>query len=215
MTLSRKVAAEFIGTFLLVFIGSMAVDTADSLVAVSLAHGLTLLAMVYAIGPISGCHINPAITISLMAIRKIKLGDGLSYIVSQILGAVFAGFLHAAIIPYSDTFYGLTLPTEAIGFDEGLALVVEAVATFSLAFTVYIAGVSGKVNSSVSGLAIGLVLSTAILAVGPLTGASLNPARTFGPAVASMNFTAHWVYWLGPIVGALVGMSAARIVSGD
>jgi len=215
MALPRKIAAEFIGTFLLVFIGSMAVDTADSLTAVALAHGLTLLAMVYVIGPVSGCHINPAITISLMAIRKIRPGDGIAYIISQILGAIVAGYIHAAIIPYSTTYYGLTLPTDAIGFDEGLAMVVEAVATFALAFTVYIAGVSGKVNSSVSGLAIGLTLSTAILAIGPLTGASLNPARTLGPAVASMNFTAHWVYWLGPIVGALVGMSAARIVSGD
>jgi glycerol uptake facilitator-like aquaporin len=126
---------------------------------------------------------------------------------------VVAGYLHAVIIPDSPTYYGLTLPTSTI--DEGLAMVIEAAATFALAFTIYIAGVSGKVNTNAPGLAMGLILSAAILAVGPLTGASLNPARTFGPAVASMNFTAHWVYWVGPIVGALVGVSAARIVSGD
>jgi aquaporin Z len=82
MPLPRKIAAEFIGAFLLVFIGSMAVDTADSLTAVSLAHGLTLMAMVYVIGPVSGCHINPAITISIMVMRKIRPADGMAYIVS-------------------------------------------------------------------------------------------------------------------------------------
>ncbi|MEM1944208.1 MAG: aquaporin [Nitrososphaerota archaeon] len=215
MSLPRRLAAELVGTFFLVFVGSMSVDVSDSLTAVALAHGLTLTAMVYAIGPVSGCHINPAITLSLTALRKIRPVYGLAYIISQLLGALLAGYAHLTIMPESTTYYGLTLPTEVIGFDEGLALLVEAVATFSLAFVVYMTAVSGRVRENVSGLAIGLTLSAAILAVGPLTGASLNPARTFGPAVASMNFTAHWLYWAGPITGSIVGMAAGRAVSGD
>ncbi|MEM4416959.1 MAG: aquaporin [Nitrososphaerota archaeon] len=215
MVVLRKFLAELVGTFLLVFVGSMAVDVSSSLVEVALAHGLTLMAMVYVIGPVSGCHINPAITVSLMVFRKVKPVDGVAYIVFQLLGASLAGFLHAVILPGSGTFYGLTLPGGAINGDEGLALLVEAVATFSLGFAVYMAAVSGRVNDAVSGLVIGLTLSGAILAVGPLTGASLNPARTFGPALASGNFTAHWVYWIGPILGGLVGMAAARAVAGE
>jgi MIP family channel proteins len=213
MSVFRRFLAELVGTFLLVFVGSMAVDVSSSLVEVALAHGLTLMAMVYVIGPVSGCHINPAITVSLMVFRKVKASVGLAYIVSQLLGASLAGFLHAAILPDSGTYYGLTLPGIAINESETLALLVEAVATFSLGFAIYMAAVSGRVNDSVSGLVIGLTLAGAILAFGPLTGASLNPARTFGPAVASGNFTAHWVYWVGPIIGALIGMATAWAIA--
>ena len=213
MTAVRVLLAEFIGTFALVFIGSLAVDTSGSVVAVALAHGLVLMAMVYTIGPVSGAHINPAITIGLLSAQKIKPADAVQYIVAQLLGGVVAGFLHAAITPWSETSYGLTVPTELIGGNAGTALLVEAVATFFLAFVVYLAAVAGKAPQPATGLAIGLTLAFCILAAGPLTGASLNPARTLGPALASMNFTAHWVYWVGPIVGAVVGVSAARIVA--
>ena len=213
MASARVLLAEFIGTFTLVFIGSLAVDTSNSLVAVALAHGLVLMAMVYTIGPISGAHINPAITIGLLSAQKIKPLDAAQYVVSQLLGGVVAGFLHAAITPWSRTSYGLTVPTELIGGSAEIALLVEAVATFFLAFVVYLAAVAEKTPQPATGLAIGMTLAFAILAAGPLTGASLNPARTLGPAVASMNFTAHWAYWVGPIVGAIVGTSAARVVA--
>ncbi len=213
MLSARVLLAEAVGTFALVFIGSLAVDTANSVVAVAFAHGLVLMAMVYTIGPVSGAHINPAITLGLLSAQKIKPTEAILYIIAQLIGGVIAGFMHAAITPWSKTSYGLTVPTELIGGSAGAALLVEAVATFFLAFVVYLAAVAGKTPPQASGLAIGLTLTFAILAAGPLTGASLNPARTLGPAVASMNFTAHWVYWIGPIVGAVVGMSIARIIA--
>jgi len=205
--------AEFVGTFALVLVGSLSVDVTNSVVGVAFAHGLTLLVMVYAVGPVSGCHINPAITIAMLSARRIPPREAAAYIVSQVIGGVLAGLLHAAITPWSQTSFGLTLPSDLIGRSEGLALLIEAVFTFFLAFVVYAVAVSGKSPSNVTGLAIGLTLAAAILASGPLTGASLNPARTLGPAVASGNFTAHWVYWLGPVVGAIVGVTAARTVS--
>jgi MIP family channel proteins len=213
MSLGRRLVAELVGTFALVFVGSLSVDTSGSLVAVALAHGLVLAVMVYAIGSISGCHINPAISLAMLAVRRLNGLEAAGYVLAQLLGASIAGILHALVTPWSRTYYGLTLPTAQINGSSGVAFALEAVSTFFLALIVYQAAIAGKVPEPAAGLAIGLTLAAAILAVGPMTGAALNPARAFGPALASGNFSSHWAYWLGPIVGAFAAFDLGAYLS--
>jgi aquaporin-4 len=209
-------AAEFIGTFALVFFGSMSVivffpglgmsSPQSSFLAVALAHGLILMVMVYAIGGISGCHLNPAITISAVAMRKLEVSDGVAYLLAQVFGAILAGGIDWIIQPGNGSRirFGLPAPMQMIGQSELIAAFVELILTFFLMFS-YAAYFSGKIHSAASGLFIGMTLAADVLIAGPLTGGAANPARWLGPAVASMDFASAWVYWLGPIVGALLG----------
>lgn len=212
---AQALLAELIGTFALVFFGTLSVTlnlevlgatSSDAIISIALVHGIILMVMVYAIGHISGCHINPAVTIAMAAVRKISPGRAAGYIFVQLVGAGLAAGLHSLILPEAGakTFYGLTLPSAAIGESQVVAFGLELTFTFFLVFAIFATVVSGRAPQGFHGLAIGGTLVTAILVGGPLTGASLNPARTFGPALISMNFTAHWAYWLGPIIGALL-----------
>jgi len=208
--------AEFIGTFALVFFGSVSVTIfipvlgvgapAASFIGIALAHGIILMAMVYAIGSISGCHINPAITITAVALRKLDVDDGVGYIIAQVLGATVAGLAHELILPGNGalTNFGLTAPTPAIGQNDAVAVVVEMIITFFLMFSVYAVLYTDKVPAGASGLLIGMTLTADILIAGPLTGGAANPARALGPAIASGSFGSLWVYWVGPIIGALL-----------
>ena len=208
--------AEFIGTFALVFFGSVSVtiflpvlglsSPAASFIGIALAHGLILMVMVYAIGYISGCHINPAITITAVALRKLEMDDGVAYIVAQVLGATLAGLAHFVVLPGNGalTKFGLPLPTVVIGQSESVATVVELIITFFLMFSVYAVLYTDKVPAGASGLLIGMTLVADILIAGPLTGAAANPARALGPAIASGTYQSLWVYWVGPIIGALL-----------
>lgn len=208
--------AEFIGTFALVFFGSVSVtifipvlglsSPAASFLGIALAHGLILMVMVYAVGSISGCHINPAITICSVALRKLEIDDGVAYLIAQVLGATLAGYLHRLILPGGALLkFGLPSPSPVIANSDGMAVVVEAIITFFLMFSVYAAAYTDKVPLGASGLLIGLTLTADILIAGPLTGGAANPARWLGPAVASDTYQSFWVYWVGPIVGALLG----------
>jgi len=208
--------AEFIGTFALVFFGSVSVTVflpvlgvaapASSFIGIALAHGLILMVMVYAIGSISGCHINPAITITAVALRRLDVDDGVAYIMAQVLGATFAGLVHELILPGNGklTNFGLPAPTPAIGQSDAVAVVVELIITFFLMFSVYSVLYTDKVPAGASGLLIGMTLTADILIAGPLTGAAANPARALGPAIASGTFGTLWIYWVGPIIGALL-----------
>jgi MIP family channel proteins len=209
--------AEFIGTFALVFFGSLSVtifasnvlglsSPAASVIGIALTHGFILMAMVYAVGYISGCHINPAITITAVALRKLDVEDGVRYVVAQILGAVLAGWAHMFIQPGNGalTRYGAVYPTAAIGGSDFIALVVELIITFFLMFSVYAVLYTGRVPAGASGVLIGLTYAADLLIAGPLTGGAANPARALGPAVASGDFSSLWVYWVGPIIGALL-----------
>ncbi len=215
----REYLAELIGTFALVFYGSMSVSVfvqvlalnapSGALVGIALAHGLTLMVMVYALGPISGCHINPAVTVAVVAQKKMGATDGVAYIIFQSLGAGFAGLLHSLILPNAKSvWYGLTFPTQAIGRSALMATLIEAVLTFFLVLVIFQVTVSGKAPPGVSGLAVGMTLTASILIGGPLTGGALNPARALGPAIASGIVDTLWVYWVGPIIGALVASYA-------
>jgi MIP family channel proteins len=205
----RHFAAEFIGTFALVFVGSGAIMTARmsqspaGLVEVALAHGLILAVMVSALMRISG-HFNPAVTLGILAARRIDPMMAALYIVAQILGAVAAGYALKATFPDA-VFTATRGGGQAIALDVtgGQAFLLEAIATFFLAFVVFGTAVDLK-GPKIGGLAIGLVVAADILVIGPLTGASMNPARSFGPAVASGVYEAQLLYWFAPITGALV-----------
>lgn len=213
---SRAYVAEAVGTFALVFFGSMSVSTAAvvlgfssataGVVLIALTHGLILTIMVYSIGAISGCHINPAVTVAMMAFKKVSVNVGVGYIVAQLVGAAVAGSVHRLILPQAaKVSYGATLPGAAIGESAVMAFVIEAILTFFLLHSIFATAVSDKAPAGWFGFTIGMTLAVGILIAGPLTGGSLNPARSFGPALASGNFTAHWAYWAGPIIGGLLG----------
>jgi len=210
--------AEFIGTFALVLFGSLSVtifasnvlglgSPATSVIGIALTHGLILTVMFYAIGYISGCHLNPAITITAVALRKLEFDDGVAYLVAQVLGAVLAGWMHILIQPSNGaiTRYGAVNPTAAIGGNVITALVVELTITFFLMFSYYAVLYTGKVSAGASGVLIGMTFAAGILIAGPLTGGAANPARALGPAIASGDYGSLWIYWVGPIIGALLG----------
>jgi aquaporin Z len=210
--LSTSLLAELIGTFALIFIGAGAGALGiGGLVGVALAHGLVVLGFAYAYGHISGTHINPAVTIAVWTAGKIETTRAVAYIVVQLIGGTLGAFALSYVLGGTATGLGATTLNHAlhvgdsvvINVTPAMGVVLEAILTFFLANAVLNAGISGKATIP-GGLAIGLTLTFSILMGGPLTGASLNPARTLGPAIATGNFADIWVYFVGPIAGALV-----------
>ena len=198
---TKNLVAEFIGTFALIFIGAgaLAIGT-GGLIEVALAHGLVIVAFAYAYGHISGTHINPAVTLGLLIAGEIELVAAIGYWIVQFLGGILGAVLLNAVLPDPGDL-GVTILTEGVGVGQGL--VVEIVLTFFLVNTIFNTAVSGKAGNF-AGLAIGLGLMFCILMGGPLTRASLNPARTLGPAVVSGNYADIWLYFVGPFVGAIL-----------
>jgi MIP family channel proteins len=212
---ARALVAELVGTFALVFIGAGAgAIGAGGLVGVALAHGLVVIGFAYAYGHISGTHINPAVTIGVWAAGLIDAGRAISYIVFQLIGGVLAGFALRWVLGGAGS--GLGATTLADGLAVGsttvhvtplIGVVVEAVLTFFLVNTVLNAGDPASADE-LDGIAIGFTLAFCILMGGPLTGASLNPARTLGPALAASVYDHIWVYMVGPPLG---GIAAAML----
>ena len=208
--------AELIGTFALVFVGA-AISLYDAgLLAVALAHGLTLAVFMYVFGHISGTHINPAVSFGLALNGTVTWAEAAVYWVAQFAGAVLAAFALSNIV-------GL-VNAEAFGAAQttGIlterfpyyALGVEALLTFFLVTTILHTAVSGKAGP-MAGWAIGITLTIAILAGGPLTGGSLNPARTFGPAAVAgtaRDGMMYLIYFLGPLLGAAIAVGAYRLL---
>jgi aquaporin Z len=213
--LSTSLLAELIGTFALIFIGAGAgalsgIPNGAGLIGVALAHGLVVLGFAYAYGHISGTHINPAVTIGVWTAGKIESTRALAYIAVQLVGGILGAFALAHVLGGAQTGLGATklnhaLQVGAVTIDVNpvMGVVLEAILTFFLVNAVLNAGISGKATIP-GGLAIGLTLTFCILMGGPLTGASLNPARSLGPAVVTANFADLWVYFVGPILGAVV-----------
>lgn len=208
--MAKQLTAEFLATFALVFIGagSVVADTASGgdvgLIGVALAHGLVLAVMVTATMPISGGHVNPAVTFALWLARKIDGRRAGLYVVAQLAGAVAAAFLLKALFPTGageSTSWGLPRISPFVSLPQ--AIVLEAVLTLFLVSAVFGTAVS-TVAPKVGGFGIGMVLAFDLLAGGPLTGAAMNPARAFGPAVAANDWHAHAAYWVGPLLGAAV-----------
>lgn len=199
--LNSKYLAEAIATFFLVFIGAGTVIASNNVLAVAIATGLTLMVMVYATAHVSGAHINPAVTLAMWSTNRIKSRDAFIYIISQLIGAVVAGIFLLYIYPAQPANLGATVL--GAGVSLGAGTLVELLLTFMLVFVIFAVTVDNRAPRSVYGAAIGLTLTAAILMGGPLTGAALNPARAFGPAVAAWYWEAHVIYWIGPIVGAI------------
>jgi len=200
----RKYLAELTGTFGFIFLAAGSVLTNQFTqgmlgnIGIALAHGLALTAMIYAVVSISGAHLNPAVTIAMWAARKIKANEAVGYIISQLIGSVIAAYLLAWIFPLQKA---LHLGAPALGMNVTFfgAVLIEGLLTFLLALTVF--GISDRNHA---GIALGAVLAGAVLVGGPLTGAALNPARAFGPALASGFWNNHLVYWIGPVIGAMI-----------
>ena len=198
--LSRALVAETIGTFALIFIGAGAGALGlGGLVGVALAHGFVVVAFAYSYGHISGTHINPAVTIGVWLAGKMDTGKAFSYVVFQLLGGALGAFALRYVLGGTETGLGVTSLAQGlkvggatISITPGMGLVVEAILTFFLVNAVLNAAVSGKAGD-MAGLAIGLTLALVILMGGPLTGASVNPARSLGPAMATGNFQNLWV----------------------
>ena len=202
----RHFVAEFIGTFALVFIGGAAImmtknpGTGAGLVEVALAHGLILAVLVSATMRISG-HLNPAVTFGFFVTRRIDPIMAGIYWAAQLLGAVLAAYALKGLVPEMlVTAARIGGQSIAIDVTFSQAIGLETIATFFLVFVVFGTAVD-PAAPKIGGLAIGLTLTAAILAIGPLTGASLNPARSFGPAVAANIFEGQLVYWIGPLIG--------------
>ena len=205
--LIKQCVAEFVGTFALIFIGVGAIyhlgaiDDNGGLLGIALAHGLTIAVMVSATGAISGGHLNPAVTFGLLVGGQMDLPRSIAYWLSQLLGGAMAGFLLVALpLGNGAGTVASGTPSLAEGVSLGQGIVIEAVLTFFLVFVVYGSAVDSRAPR-IGGLAIGLTVALDILFGGPLTGAAMNPARTFGPAVACGKWANHLVYWIGPLLG--------------
>jgi MIP family channel proteins len=199
---TKSAIAELIGTFTLVFIGAgtgaIAATSGGGLLAVALAHGLALVVIVYAWGSVSGAHVNPAVTFGLALTGRVDWGKAVVYWIAQLVGAAIASYLLLFLLG-PDTTLGQTTGSFTLA-SPAKTVVLEAVLTFFLVIAVFGSAVAGR-NGNAVGLAIGLVLTMDILMGGPLTGASMNPARTFGPALAMGNFSYLWMYLAGPFLG--------------
>jgi MIP family channel proteins len=215
----KKCTAEFIGTFTLIFIGVGAIHNAADpsagvgLLGVALAHGLALAVMISATGGISGGHLNPAVTFGILVGGKIKPLDALAYWAAQLAGGVAAGLLLMSLYGADGRdIVAKGTPDLGPGVGFGVGVLVEMALTFFLVFVVYGTAVDARAPR-IGGLAIGLTVALDILFGGPLTGAAMNPARTFGPALASGHWNNHLVYWIGPLAGgALAGLIYGRFL---
>jgi MIP family channel proteins len=208
--------AELIGTFILVFTGCAVAVAAilqrstagpafyDSL-AVALAFGIALAAIVAAIGPISGAHVNPAVTLGLAVTNKFSWQYVPLYLGAQLVGALLGAI--AVWITYGEAAreaaaLAATFPTDGVG--DLRALVVEILVTFILVFVIISVATDERAPAGVAPLAVGFALACGVFIAGPITGGSLNPARTLGPMIVAGQFTAVWVYIVGPIIGAVL-----------
>ena len=213
----RAWLAEGLSTFALVFFGPLSVIIAaaafgtglsiEGILLISFAHGAAIGLMVYSFGHVSGAHINPAVTIPMIITKKIGAADGAGYIACQIIGAIIAAFTLAAILPdigAQVNFGTQGGPSDLINQSEMSGLFLEMIFTFFLVLVIFMTAVHKKAAAGWAGFSIGGMIFLLHLVGVPLTGASMNPARTLGPALASGFWEFHWIYWVGPIIGGII-----------
>ena len=204
-SLARRAVAECMGTFGLVFIaaGAAMVDEISGgslgIIGNALASGLVVAAMVYATGHISGAHINPAVTLGFALVRRISPRDAGVYWAAQMIGAILAAALLRLLLGKVGIMGG-----HAITIDPAKAVGVEVALTFLLMFVIMAVATDKRAVGRAAGIAIGATVTFDIMVGGPLTGGSMNPARTTGPAILAANWQDLWVYWVGPPVGAAI-----------
>ncbi len=204
---TKLLVVEFLGPFALVFAGVTAIvaTQGENLVAIAFAHGLAIGLLVAAAGHISGGVYNPALAVGLWATKKLDSTRAIAYIIAELAGATVAAVLVKACFPKSawET-VNLGVPAVGNGFSNANALVIEVITTFFLMFVVFGVAVDGRSGGrAVAGLAIGLTITMDVFGAGAVSGAAMNPARWFGPALIQTDFSNFWIWWLGPIAGAI------------
>ena len=212
----KKYIAEFIGTAILVLVAcGIALNTGGDLLATALGFGLVIVAMAYSIGNISGCHINPAVSLAMLLCKKLSLVDFAGYVVAQFAGGIAGAYL-LGWLTNPDEIYGCAnLLNEQLGVDMARGLVIEVILTFI--FVIAILGVTAKKeNASVSGVVIGLTLALVHIMGIPFTGTSVNPARSFGPALIAGGdqLSQVWIFIAAPLVGAVLAVVVYALLNG-
>lgn len=209
----KRYFAEFLGTFALIFIGAGSVcanynlmqsgSQGLGLLGIALAFGFAVTAVVYSLGYISGSHINPAVTVSMVVTNRMDAQTGFMYIVSQLAGSAFAAFLLKTLFPAA-----LAINLGTCGLASGVTVIqgimMEVIITFILVFVVYATVIDKRATPMLAGLAIGLVVVFGVMVGGTVSGGSMNPAVVFGPALASKHFDNHFVWWIGPVAGGVL-----------
>ncbi len=213
--LMQQAVVEFIGPFALVFLGagSIMMTGGENLVAIGLAHGLAIGVMIAAAGHISGGSYNPAVTIGLLISGKLTPQQAVTYIIAELAGGVAAALALLAIFPEAmRNAVGFGVPQVGGAFEPSAALFAEVILTFFLMFVIFGAAVDQRSDKSIAALAIGLTISIDIFAMGAVTGAAMNPARHFGPALTHNLWTDAWVWYVGPIAGAVLAALLYNVV---
>jgi len=201
---------EAIGTLALIFMGAAAIimTGGENLVAIGLAHGLAIGLMVAATGHISGGAFNPAVTLGLLIARKLSVVKAALYVVSQLIGATIGAALLTLVFSAKDIDkVKLGVPAVGTGFTSVNALVAEIITTFFLTYVIFGVAVDKRGPSTIAALCIGLTITMDIFATGAVSGAAMNPARWFGPALVGGHFEDAWVWWVGPAIGATIAAS--------
>jgi aquaporin NIP len=215
--LLRRAAAEGIGVFALVFAGCGAIITEAErpgtlgALGIALVFGLIVMAMIYATGHLSGAHLNPAVTLAFALTRHFPRNETIAYIVAQVAGALLAAAALAAIWPSDPASLGATLPTVGIGS----AFVYEVLLSAFLMFVIIAVATDTRAVGAAAAIAIGGTVGLDALFGGPITGASMNPARSLGPALVSGELSDLWLYLLAPPLGAALGALAYQLVRGE
>jgi len=213
MPLKKKLWAEFLGTFCLVFAGTGAIIVNDissgavSNVGIALTFGLIVLAMIYTLGDISGAHFNPAVTLGFVAARRLSTRVALGYIAAQCGGAICASLVLRLLFSSHPTL-GATLPSAS----NSQSFILELILTAVLMFVILSISTGAKEKGITAGIAVGAIIGLEALFAGPISGASMNPARSLAPALVSLNIAALWIYLIAPPLGAWCGVLCCRAV---
>jgi MIP family channel proteins len=217
MNHSRELLAEFIGTFVLIFAGTGAVmvdrisNGAVTHLGISIVFGAVVTALIYSLGHISGAHFNPAVTLAFWSGGFFRRSLVLPYIVAQVMGAIAASSLLRISLGMVGNL-GATIPRNG---DWLQALILETVLTFILMLVIFGSGLDRRAPIGFAGIAIGLTVALEAACMGPITGASMNPARSIAPALVGGNWQHHWIYWIAPIAGAQLAMVTYRHLSNN
>ena len=212
----HKYISEFIGTFILLFCGTGAMTINEvtggdvTHVGIAITWGVIVMAMIYAFGDISGAHLNPAVTIAFAYAKKFEWKEVPKYIGAQFIGAIAASSLLLFLFPESE-FLGGTLPS----FDDLRAFILELILTYILMLVIINVSTGSKEIGMMAGIAIGGVVLLEAMFAGPMTNASMNPARSLGPALLSGHWEHQWLYMIAPIFGAILAVMTCKLIKAD
>lgn len=209
----KKYLAECIGTFALVFCGTGAIVMNDASggsvthVGIAITFGLIVLSMIYALGDISGAHLNPAVTIGFTVANRMSIREAIPYIFSQVIGAFIASFALKFLFPESLTL-GATLPAGS----DMQSFILEIILTFFLMFTILNVSTGEKEKGITAGIAVASIVGLEAMFAGPICGASMNPARSLAPAIVSGNFHSLWIYLIAPVIGSIIAVISFFVI---